>query len=143
MTSGSLKVEIDAFRREVGEPVGILAEAFTPQDVIDRVQRIYLPQAIQRDEATKREVLQALRAGWLDNQDHGQIRRWGRAAVNLAVFVLGPSSPNELDEKDLSKAIDAIVRFSGWYHTESNIWKRFQPYAERVVKELWGDIEQM
>ncbi len=73
MTSSGFQAEIETFRREVGEPVGISAEPDVAQHIVDRVRAVYMPQAIQRDEATKREALKALRAGWLNNQDHGHV----------------------------------------------------------------------
>jgi Protein of unknown function (DUF2442) len=136
-----LASDIERFCREIGEPIGVPAEEFIPTEVVDNVRGTYLSRAVQRDESSKREALKALRAGWEDNRDHGQIRRWGRAAANIAAFVLKPSSLDDIDERDEPKAVDAIVRFSGWHHTDNNLWKRFRPYAQRVVEQPWGTIE--
>jgi hypothetical protein len=47
----------------------------------------------------------------------------------------------ELNATELQHAIDVVVRISRWYHTDCNLWNRFQPCAERAVQLLWGEME--
>ena len=141
MVSDDLQNEIRAFISEVGEPLGVDVEDPIPSAVTARVQSYYLPLALAHDESVKREVLQELRAAWRENPNHGNRRRFGRAASNLAEYCLKPTDMRELNATALPHAIDVVVRISGWYHTDSNLWLRFQPYARRVVQLLWGEIE--
>jgi hypothetical protein len=138
----ALHLEINAFLKEVGEPYGIAVDPVTHDPAVAaRVRSHYLPIAHARADADKRRALDALRRGWQENNDHGRIRHWGRAAINIAVYCLWPSAGAKLKPEHLNSATDAVVRFSGWYHTTGNMWRRFQPYAEKVVRELWGDID--
>jgi hypothetical protein len=137
-----LRAEIDRFRHEVDEPSAHPEEESIPEDVAEQIRTLYLPMAVGRDVWAKRDALDSLRAGWNDNRDHGQIQQWARAAVSLAVYVLKPESLDEMEEVDIPKAIGAIFRFSRWTHTENNLRKRFQPYAQSVVSALWGGMER-
>jgi hypothetical protein len=137
MVSDELRDEIAAFVNAVGEPHGIQVDVWSPE-IDAQVRARYLPMAIARDEATKKRALSELRTGWHTNQDHGHIRRWGRAAVNIAVYCLLPTTMEEVAELGNSSAVDAVVRFSGWFHTNNNRWIRFRGYAVEVVNELWG-----
>jgi len=138
----ALRLEIAGFVKGVDEPLGIVVDPATRDlAVARRVQSHYLPIAHARADAHKRRALEALRGGWLNNQDHGKIRHWGRAAINLARYCLWPLAGAKLDQASLESATDAVVRFSGWAHTEGNVWVRFRPHARAVVRELWGEIE--
>ena len=137
-----LRLEVIAFLKEVGEPHGVVVDPVTRDPAVaSRVRLHYLPIAQARPDAAKRRALEALRRGWQRNNDHGKIRHWGRAAINIAVYCLLPSAGAKLRPEHLESATDAVVRFSGWRHTRCNIWRRYQPYAEVVVTELWDDIE--
>ncbi len=138
----ALRLEVIAFLKEVGEPHGVVVDPVTHDPAVaTRVRLHYLPIAHARPDAAKRRALNGLRRGWEQNSDHGKIRHWGRAAINIAVYCLLPSAGATLKLEHLQSATDAVVRFSGWRHTGGNIWHRFQPYAEEVVTELWDDIE--
>jgi hypothetical protein len=81
-------------------------------------------------------------------ENHSKLKEWQGALENLIIFCLLPTiSYHEIEATqpqpcDLTaKAISSVIRFSRWYHTNSNFWLRFQPYAERIGKLLWGDME--
>jgi hypothetical protein len=138
----ALRLEVIAFLKEVGEPHGVVVDPVTHDPAVAaRVRSHYLPIAHARPDAAKRRALEALRRGWQENNDHGKIRHWGRAAINIAVYCLLPSAGATLEPEHLESATDAVVRFSGWRHTDSNLWRRFKRDARVVVRELWSDIE--
>ena len=59
MVSNLLRDEINRFIREVGEPLGVDVEGPIPTSEASRIRAQYLPKALDRDEAVKRQVLGA------------------------------------------------------------------------------------
>lgn len=99
-----------------------------------------MPEIVQLSEQAREDILSRLEASWRNNQDHRHIRRWGRAAIGVAEYLLRPTS---LDEANKEYAADVIVRISRWYHTDTNLWIRFQPDAQYIVEQIWGDIKDL
>jgi hypothetical protein len=140
MVSAGLQQEIHGFVMEVNEPLAIDVEEPTPVNVAT-IRREYLPRALSCTEPIKEQVLRELRSAWRDNQDHGKVRHFGRAAINFAEYCVRPTAVGELSESEIGHAIDVIFRLRRWHHTGgSNIWRRFQPYASRVVNLVWGGL---
>jgi hypothetical protein len=100
----------------------------------------YAPPIVSLRESVKEELLAPLVRSWTDNQDHGKIRHWGRAASGIARYLLEPTWTEEVLP---DPAADLVVRVSRWYHSEGRFWVRFQPYAETIVRAAWGDIDDL
>lgn len=139
MVSTQLKRQIEAFVSRVGEPY-VPVERVSTQGS-EYIAERYIPAVVALPEKTKQEILRRLEESWRDNQDHGKIRDWGRAASGTARFLL---LPTETAEVDLQPAVDVVARLSRWHHSSgSNIWKRFIPTATFVVRQAWGQIEHL
>ncbi len=135
-----LKSRIERFLQHVNEPY-IKVENVSMEKRIS-VAKHYIPIIIGLPDDVKMEIMQVLEESWDKNQNHGNVRRWGRAARGIAEYLL---MPIELDQVQLDVAADVVVRVSRWYHTNSEcgLWERFIPYASHVVELAWGDIEQL
>jgi len=139
VVSQQLRHRIEAFVSRVGEPY-VPVERVSAKGSEYVAQR-YLPTVVALPEKKKEEILKRLEESWRDNQDHGMIRQWGRAASGAAKFLLLPTSISELQ---LDPAVDVVVRLSRWHHSSgSNIWRRFIPAATFVVREAWGEVEHL
>ena len=106
------------------------------------VEKRYIPTIIHLGDDAKTRTMQVLEESWYENQDHGNVEKWGGAVRGIAEYLL---MPIEMDQVQLDVAADVVVRISRWYHTNSEcgLWKRFIPYASHVVELVWGDIEQL
>jgi hypothetical protein len=90
-----------------------------------------------------------MRTSCVSNEDHGHLPEWKGALMNIIWFCIIPTdSFHEIEENQKQPfnafektAISSIIRFSRWYHTKRNFWKRFKPYAKQIGELLWGDME--
>jgi hypothetical protein len=135
-----LKSRIERFLRNFSEP-------YKKCQNVSMKKRIYIekhciPTIIHLGDDAKMEIMQVLEKSWYDNQDHGNVQKWGGAARGIAEYLL---MPIEMDQVHLDVAADVVVRVSRWYRTNSEcgLWKRFIPYASDVVESAWVDIEQL
>ena len=135
-----LKSRIERFLRHVSEPY-IKVENVAMEQMI-YVEEHYIPTIIGLPDNVKMRIMQILEDSWDENQSHGNVRRWGRAARGIAEYLL---MPIKMDQVQIDVATDVVVRVSRWYHTNSEcgLWKRFIPYASHVVELAWGGIEQL
>jgi len=106
------------------------------------VQKYYVPTIIGLPDNSKMKIMKVLEESCYDNQDHGNVERWGGATIGIAEYLL---MPIEMEQVQPDVAADVVVRVSRWYHTnrKCGLWKRFIPYASHVVELAWGDIEQL
>jgi hypothetical protein len=137
-----LRQEIARFSSEIPSHItGIEVEQYSA-NARDRVIDYYLPIAYSKSENEKKNVVSICKESFMSNPDHGHIRRWGRAVIDLCEYVLLPSSISDVQNaRNLDKAVDAVVRISRWFHSKNNFWKRFVPDASRIVRRIWGKIE--
>lgn len=135
-----LKSRIERFLLNVGEPYMKVENVSMEQRIY--VEEHYIHTIISLPDNVKTRILQFLEDSWNRNTNHGNVRRWGRAARGVAEYLL---MPIEMDQVKPGVAADVVVRVSRWYHTNRNcgFWKRFIPYASHVVELAWGDIEQL
>ncbi len=135
-----LRFRIERFLQNFSEPYK-KCQNVSMKKRID-VEKRYIPTIIHLVDDAKMEIMQVLEKSWYENQDHGNVQKWGGAARGIAEYLL---MPKEMDQVQLDVAADVVVRVSRWYHTNSEcgLWKRFIPYASDVVELAWGDIEQL
>jgi len=135
-----LKSRIERFLRNVGEPYIKVENVSMEQRIY--VKEHYIHTIISLPDNVKMRILQFLEDSWNRNRNHGNVRRWGRAARGIAEYLL---MPIEMDQVQPDVAADVVVRVSRWYHTnrKCELWKRFIPYVSHVVELAWGDIEQL
>ena len=135
-----LKSKIERFLRHFSEPYKKVENVSMRKR--GSIEESYIPTIIHLGDDTKTRIMQVLEKSWNDNQDHGNVEKWGGAARGIAEYLL---MPIEIDQVQIDVAADVVVRLSRWYHTNSEcgLWKRFIPYASHVVKLTWGNIEQL
>jgi hypothetical protein len=129
------------------DPLGYELES--DENIDRRVLEHYLPVAQSKSDAIKRECLGIMKRSCDDNEDHSKLRDWQGALLNIILFCILPTVSYHETEELLKqphdslrrRAISAIIRFSRWYHTDSGFWKRFKPYAQKIGKLLWGNME--
>jgi len=133
-----LKSRIERFFRNFSEPYKKCENVSMEKRIY--VEKRYIPTIIHLGDDAKTRIMQVLEESWYENQDHGNVEKWGGAARGIAEYLL---MPKEMDQVQLDVAADVVVRVSRWYHTNSEcgLWKRFIPYARRVVELVWGDME--
>lgn len=133
-----LKSRIERFFRNFSEPYKKCENVSMEKRIY--VEKRYIPTIIHLGDDAKTRIMQVLEESWYENQDHGNVEKWGGAARGIAEYLL---MPIEMDQVQLDVAADVVVRVSRWYHTNSEcgLWKRFIPYARRVVELVWGDME--
>lgn len=140
MVEDPLRTRIEEFIRDVGEDYEKV-EGVTPEKLNEIQQNAYIRRIIGLPAQVKANILYVLEESWNRNQNHGHLRRWARATVGIAEYLL---LPTEMSEVHIDKAADVVVRVSRWHHSNrSNLWIRFIPYACRVVELAWGDIEDL
>jgi hypothetical protein len=135
-----LKSRIERFLRNFSEPYKKVENVSMEKRIY--VEKHYIPTIIGLVDDTKMEIMQILEESWDKNQNHGNVKRWGRAARGIVEYLL---LPKEMNQVQLDVAADVVVRVSRWYHTnrKCGLWKRFIPYVSNVVELAWGDIEQL
>ncbi len=133
-----LKSRIERFLRNFSEPYKKVENVSMEKRIY--VENHYVPTIIGLVDDAKMEIMQVLEESWYENQDHGNVKKWGGAARGIAEYLL---MPKEMDQVQLDVAADVVVRVSRWYHTnrECGLWKRFISYASLVVELVWEDIE--
>ena len=151
MVSDDLKKAIFTFFGMHNDELGILDFGYVleyDEEIANRILPHYLPLANGQPEEVKRQCLDIMRRSCDENADHSHLPDWQNALKNIAIFCLLPTdSYREIEgilpaPRDLTtEAISAVIRFSRWYHTDSNFWKRFNPDAVQIGKLLWGDME--
>lgn len=99
----------------------------------------YIPVAVAKTAAEKREVFGRLQCAFFYDADHPAIKDWARLTHGVLKYLLNPKT---MAEVDLPCARDVIVRLSQWYHAESEYWRRYQCYLSPVVETLWGKIDR-
>lgn len=149
MVGGLLQDRIEEFVRRVGEGVDqryVIVEGVTTRQLGRIRDAHYIHTIIEHEDSTEADILAVLEESWeariRRGEVHGKAREWGRAASGLAHYLL---KPTEIEEVDGSVAADLVVRISRWDHSSEacNIWKRFRPFAHRVVELAWGSIEAL
>lgn len=138
MVSAEFGNEIAEFLELVQEPYECVEQV--SQEGVARILADYVPACLALLEAERRTILHLLRDSWLLNQDHKHVRRWGRATVGIAEFLL---KPTDHDEVQRLCAADVVTRVSRWYYTENNLWTRFRGYAHNITDLIWGNIEPL
>jgi len=135
-----LKSKIERFLQHFSKPYKKVENVAMEKRIY--VEKHYIPTIIGLPDNSKMKIMQVLEESWYDNQGHGNVERWGRAARGIAEYLL---MPTEMDQVELDVAADVVVRVSRWYYTNSEcgLWKRFIPYASHIVGLVWGDIEQL
>jgi len=135
-----LKSRIERFLRNFSEPYKKVENVSMEKRIY--VEKRYIPTIIHLGDDAKTRIMQVLEESWYENQNHGNVGKWGGAARGIAEYLL---MPIEMDQVQLDVAADVVVRVSRWYHTNSEcgLWKRFIPYASDVVELAWRDIEQL
>lgn len=137
-----LKSRIERFLRNFSEPYKKCENVSMKKRIY--IEKHYIPTIIHLGDNAKTKIMQALEESWnariRNGVVHGNAIRWGGAARGIAEYLL---MPKEMDQVQLDVAADVVVRVSRWYHTNSKcgLWKRFIPYARRVVELVWGDME--
>jgi hypothetical protein len=115
--------------------------------IAKRILDFYLPTANGASDDLKKKCLEIMKRSC--DEDHSKLADWQGAMENLIIFGLMPTTSYQeasaiVRPKDITKsAISSIIRFSRWYHTESNFWKRFEPYARKIGNLLWKNMEKL
>ncbi|GAK56028.1 hypothetical protein U27_02990 [Candidatus Vecturithrix granuli] len=135
MISEPLLSEIERFLQEAdGRYKYRLAENVSSGQ-IEHVMNKYVPRIIEASQREKEMILNNLKRSLSENQDHKKLSDWKGAAMGTVQYLLLPTL---IEEVNRIYATDVIVRLSRWYYTDSNVWKRFRPYAEYIVRTVWG-----
>ena len=152
MISDALKKEflklIASFHDGVLGPWDLGYELDYDDEIADIILNHYLPIAHAQSEKVKQKCLGIMIKSCNKNNTHGHLADWQGALENLIIFSILPTeSYHEIEATqpqpcDLtSRAISSVIRFSRWYHTDNNFWTVFKPYAQKIVRLLWGEME--
>lgn len=138
MVSETLVGQARDLMGEIAEPYERVEQV--TMDGIAHVRYSYILRIIELSEARKELIVMRLQRSWRDNQDHGMVRRWGRAAVGVLNYLILPTLMSEVDEEN---AADVVFRLSRWSHSRNTIWQRFRADASFVVEQAWREIENL
>ena len=135
-----LRTRIEDFLRHVGEPY-IKVENVSDEQM-EYIKEHYIPRIIGLSENVKMSIMQILEDSWNSNRNHGNVRRWIRAAIGIAKYLL---MPIDMNQGQVDVAADVVVRVSRWYQTNEKcgLWKAFLPYVYDIVELAWGDMEEL
>lgn len=88
---------------------------------------------------TKIEIINILKKSLIEKTNHGKIAEWKQLCKGI-IKLMEMGIYTDIDK---NIAADIIVRISRWYYTVGNIWIGFTPYINKIVKIIWGDIENL
>jgi hypothetical protein len=150
MIEAEFKTDVGAFLKYLNQKdFGYQLEY--DEEIENKILNHYLPEAQKKSTEIKRQCIEIMQKSCELNGDHQHLVEWKGALVGIIWFCIVPTeSFHEIEEYHKETydayhktAISSVIRFSRWYHTQAGFWSRFKPYAQKIGKLLWGDMEEL
>ena len=95
-----LKDRIERFLQNVDEPYRKVEKIPLSLEQKNRIEEL-IHTIIELPDNVKMNIMQCLENSWNCNRDHGNVRRWGRAARGIAEYLLMPIEMDQVQRSEL------------------------------------------